>query len=182
MSRPISARISDRNFPIVVRLSWQYCQSLDAIRHITIGAPNPSGSGVVPIPLTDVAKVSLVSGPSFIYRENQERYIPVKFSVRGRDLGGAVLEAQRKVAEQVPLPAGSLLEWVGEFGDLQEALERLEVVVPVSIALILLDSRALDRPLQPTDDPFGPVECGHECRGLAQESRPWTVRGALSRE
>jgi cobalt-zinc-cadmium resistance protein CzcA len=129
---------SDRNFSIVVRLSPQYRQSLDAIRHITIGAPNPSGSGVVPIPLTDVAKVSLVSGPSFIYRENQERYIPIKFSVRARDLGGAVLEAQRKVAEQVPMPAGSRLEWVGEFGDLQDALERLEVVVPLGIALILL--------------------------------------------
>ena len=129
---------SDRNFPIVVRLAKQYRQSLDAIQHITIGAPNPSGSGVVPIPLTDVARVSLVSGPSFIYRENQERYIPIKFSVRGRDLGGAVLEAQRKVTEQVPMPAGSRVEWVGEFGDLQDALERLEVVVPLSIALILL--------------------------------------------
>jgi len=117
---------SDRNFPIIVRLAPKFRQSLDAIRHITVGAPNPSGNGVVPIPLTDVAKVSLVSGPSFIYRENQERYIPVKFSVRGRDLGGAVLEAQRKVAEQVPLPVGSRLEWVGEFGDLQEALERLK--------------------------------------------------------
>jgi cobalt-zinc-cadmium resistance protein CzcA len=61
---------SDRNFPIVVRLAPQYRQSLDAIRHITIGATNPSSSKVVPIPLTDVAKVSLVSGPSFIYREN----------------------------------------------------------------------------------------------------------------
>jgi len=129
---------SDRNFPIIVRLAPKFRQSLDAIRHITVGATNPSGNGVVPIPLTDVAKVSLVSGPSFIYRENQERYIPVKFSVRGRDLGGAVLEAQRKVAEQVPLPVGSRLEWVGEFGDLQEALERLKIVVPLSIALILL--------------------------------------------
>ena len=129
---------SDRNFPIVVRLAPQYRQSLDAIRHITIGATNPSGSGVVPIPLTDVAKVSLVSGPSFIYRENQERYIPIKFSVRDRDLGGAVLEAQHKVAEQVALPPGSRLEWVGEFGELQEAIQRLEIVVPVSIALILL--------------------------------------------
>src|ERR1700757_2594269 len=83
---------SDRNFPIVVPLAPQYRQSLDAIRQITVGATNPSGSGVVPIPLTDVAKVSLVSGPSFIYRESQERYIPIKFSVRDRDLGGAVLE------------------------------------------------------------------------------------------
>jgi cobalt-zinc-cadmium resistance protein CzcA len=58
--------------------------------------------------------------------------------VRGRDLGGAVLEAQRNVTQQVKLPAGSRLEWVGEFGDLQEALDRLKVVVPLSIALILL--------------------------------------------
>ena len=129
---------SDRNFPIIVRLARQYRESLDSMRHVTVGAPNPSGNGVVPIPLTDLAEVKLVSGPSFIYRENQQRYIPIKFSVRGRDLGGAVLEAQRKVAEQVQLPPGSRLEWVGEFGDLQEAIERLKIVVPISIMLILL--------------------------------------------
>jgi cobalt-zinc-cadmium resistance protein CzcA len=129
---------SDRNFPIVVRLAPQYRESLDAIRRITVGAANPSGSGVVPIPLTDVAKVSLVSGPSFIYHENQERYIPIKFSVRDRDLGSAVLEAQRKVAEQVALPPGSRIEWVGEFGELQEAIDRLAVVVPLSLALICM--------------------------------------------
>ena len=129
---------SDRNFPIVVRLAPQYRQNLDAIRHITVGATSPSGSGVVPIPLTDVAKVSLVSGPSFIYRENQERYVPIKFSVRDRDLGGAVLEAQRKVAEQVALPPGSRLEWVGEFGELREAINRLAIAVPLSLALICI--------------------------------------------
>jgi cobalt-zinc-cadmium resistance protein CzcA len=85
-----------------------------------------------------VAKVSLVSGPSFIYRENQERYVPIKFSVRDRDLGSAVLEAQRKVAEQVALPPGSRLEWVGEFGELQEAIDRLAVAVPLSLALICM--------------------------------------------
>ena len=129
---------SDRNFPIVVSLAPQYRQNLDAIRHITVGATSPSGSGVVPIPLTDVAKVSLVSGPSFIYRENQERYVPIKFSVRDRDLGGAVLEAQRKVAEQVALPPGSRLEWVGEFGELREAINRLAIAVPLSLALICI--------------------------------------------
>jgi cobalt-zinc-cadmium resistance protein CzcA len=129
---------SDRNFPIIVRLAPQYRQSLDAIRHITVGATNPSGNGVVPIPLTDVAKVSLVSGPSFIYRENQERYIPIKFSVRDRDLGSTVLEAQHKVAEQVALPPGSRIEWVGEFGELQEAINRLAVAVPLSLALICM--------------------------------------------
>jgi cobalt-zinc-cadmium resistance protein CzcA len=129
---------SDRNFPIVVRLAAQYRNSLDAIRHITIGAPNPNGSGVVPIALTDVATVKLTTGASFIYREGQERYIPIKFSVRGRDLGTTVLEAQKKVDEAVPIPGGYHLEWVGEFGNLEEAVARLEVVVPIAIALICL--------------------------------------------
>jgi heavy metal efflux system protein len=129
---------SDRNFPIVVRLAPEYRQSLDAMRQIPIGASNPNGNGIVPIPLSDTAKVSLVPGYSFIYRENQERYIPIKFSVRGRDLGGAVLEAQRKISEQVRLPAGARLEWVGEFGDLQDAIQRLEVVVPVTLFLIVM--------------------------------------------
>ena len=129
---------SDRHFPMVVRLAPEYRSSMDAIRRIAIGAPNPGGNGVVPVPLGEVATVALVSGPSFIYREHQERYIPIKFSVRGRDLGGAVLEAQRKVAQQVRLPAGYRLEWVGEFGNLEDAVRRLEIVVPISIALILL--------------------------------------------
>jgi len=64
--------------------------------------------------------------------------LPIKFSDRGRDLGGAVLEAQQRVAEQVQLPPGYRLEWVGEFGNLQDAIERLEIVVPLSIALIAL--------------------------------------------
>jgi cobalt-zinc-cadmium resistance protein CzcA len=129
---------SDRSFPIVVRLAAPYRQNLEAIRHITIGAANPTAGGPVQIPLADVATVGLVSGASFIYRENQERYIPIKFSVRGRDLGDAVLEAQRKVGEQVAMPGGYHLEWVGEFGELEEALGRLAVVVPLSIGLILL--------------------------------------------
>jgi cobalt-zinc-cadmium resistance protein CzcA len=129
---------SDRNFPIIVRLAPEFRQNLTAIRNIMIGAPNPNGNGVVPIPLTDVAKVELTSGASFIYREGQERYIPIKFSVRGRDLGTAVLEAQRKVDEAIPLPGGYHLEWVGEFGNLEDAIARLEVVVPLAIVLICL--------------------------------------------
>ena len=129
---------SDRNFPMVVRLAPNYRQSLDAIRRITIGAPNPGGSGVVPIPLTDVASVRLVSGAAFVYRENQERYIPIKFSVRGRDLGSAVSEAQHKIEQQVQLPAGYRIEWVGEFGELQEAIGRLAVAVPLALGLICL--------------------------------------------
>ncbi len=129
---------SDRNFPMTVRLAPDYRQSLESIKRITVGAPNPNGNGIVQIPLTDVASVKLVSGASFIYREQQERYIPLKFSVRGRDLGSAVMEAQQKVAEQVQIPGGYRLEWVGEFGQLEDAIARLKLVVPLSILLILL--------------------------------------------
>jgi cobalt-zinc-cadmium resistance protein CzcA len=127
---------SDRNFPIMVRLAPKYRQSLDAIRRITVGAPAPGGNGVIQVPLTDVATINFVSGASFIYREQQERYIPIKFSVRGRDLGGAVLEAQQRVAQEVHLPGGYRVEWVGELGQLQSALARLELMVPVSLVLI----------------------------------------------
>ena len=126
---------SDRNFPIIVRLSEQYRKSIDDLRRIPIGATNPNG-GVVQIPLSDVATVKLTSGASFIYREQQERYIPIKFSVRGRDLGATVLEAQQRISEQIAMPGGYHTEWVGEFGNLQEALNRLEVVVPLSILVI----------------------------------------------
>ncbi|THD65285.1 CusA/CzcA family heavy metal efflux RND transporter [Phenylobacterium sp.] len=126
---------SDRNFPIVVRLQPEDRGDLAAIRSLPIGAASPNG-GVVQATLADVADVRLTSGAAFIYRENQERYIPIKFSVRGRDLGGAVLEAQRAVAEKVKVPGGYHLEWVGELGELQSALTRLEVVVPLSLLLI----------------------------------------------
>ncbi len=129
---------SDRNFPMIVRLAPEYRQSLAAMGRITIGAPNPNGNGIVQIPLSDLASVSLVSGASFIYREQEQRYIPLKFSVRGRDLGSAILEAQRKVAQQVSMPGGYRLEWVGEFGNLQEAMQRLAIAVPLSILLICI--------------------------------------------
>jgi cobalt-zinc-cadmium resistance protein CzcA len=128
---------SDRHFPMRVRLAPQYRRSLETIRNITVGAANPAG-GVIQVPLSEIATVELVSGAAFIYRENQERYIPVKFSVRGRDLGGAVLEAQARIAEEVTLPPGFHLEWVGQFTNLQDAVQRLTIVVPVTIALIAL--------------------------------------------
>ncbi len=127
---------SDRHFPMVIRLASEYRENLDAIRRITIGTPNLSGNGVIQVPLSDVANVSLVSGASFIYREQEQRYIPIKFSVRDRDLGSAVLEAQQKVEQQVKLPGGYRVEWAGEFGDLQEAIKRLAVAVPLSLVLI----------------------------------------------
>jgi cobalt-zinc-cadmium resistance protein CzcA len=127
---------SDRNFPIIVRLAPEFRQSLASIEAITVGAPAPGGSGTIQVPLSDVATVKLTTGASFVYREDQQRYIPIKFSVRGRDLGGAVLEAQRKVAQQVVLPGGYHLEWVGELGQLQNALSRLEVMIPLSLLIM----------------------------------------------
>src|SRR5450631_276597 len=126
---------SDRHFPIIVRLAPQYRKSAEAIQNLRIGGRGPNGA-ITQIPLSEVASIKLVSGAAYIYREQQERYLPIKFSVRERDLGGAVREAQDKVAAQVQLPPGSRIEWVGEFGNLQDAIKRLSIVVPISLALI----------------------------------------------
>lgn len=127
---------SDRHFPIVVRLAPKFRQNAEAIQNLRIGVQGPSG--VTQVPLSEVANVRLVSGASYIYRERQERYLPIKFSVRDRDLGSAIQEAQAKIGARVRLPVGSRLEWVGEFGNLQEAIARLSVVVPLSLGLIAL--------------------------------------------
>jgi heavy metal efflux system protein len=127
---------SDRHFPIVVRLAPRFRENLDALRNITIGAQGANGT--IQVPLSEIADIKLTSGAAYIYREQQERYIPIKFSVRGRDVGSAVLEAQRKVAQSVVLPAGERLVWVGEVENLQDAIKSLSVLVPTSIALILI--------------------------------------------
>ena len=129
---------TDRHFPIVVRLKPEQRDTIDAIRRITIGAPSPDGAGTIQVPLSEVADVKLTSGASFIYREHQERYIPIKFSVRGRDLGGAVDEAHARINQTVHLPTGYHLEWAGELDNLNNAVARLEVVVPISLLVILL--------------------------------------------
>jgi len=126
---------SDRHFPIIVRLAPEYRKSAEAIQNLRIGAAGPNGT-VTQVPLSEVAAISLVSGAAYIYREQQERYLPIKFSVRERDLGSAIREAQDKVAAEVQLPPGSRLEWVGEFGNLQDAIKRLSIVVPISLILI----------------------------------------------
>ena len=128
---------SDRHFPMVVRLAPKYRESLEAIRRIPIGVQGPTG-GITQVPLAEVATVQIVSGAFYIYREQQQRYVPVKFSVRGRDLGSAVLEAQERVADKVKIPAGYRVEWVGEFGNLKSALQRLAIAVPIAVAMILL--------------------------------------------
>lgn len=129
---------TDRHFPIVVRLKPEQRDTIDAIRRITVGAPSPDGAGTIQVPLSEVADVKLTSGASFIYREHQERYIPIKFSVRGRDLGGAVDEAHARIERTVHLPSGYHLEWAGELDNLNNAVARLEVVVPISLLMILL--------------------------------------------
>ena len=127
---------SDRHFPIVVRLAPQFRQSPEAIANLGIGMQGPNG--VTQVPLREVSTVKLVSGASYIYREQLQRYLPIKFSVRDSDLGSTIQEAQRKIAEEVQLPPGARLEWVGEFGNLQDAIARLKIVVPLSLALIAL--------------------------------------------
>jgi heavy metal efflux system protein len=127
---------SDRFFPIVVRLAPRFRQTIETINNLTISVQDPATSRVTQIPLKEVAKIKLESGPLFIYREGRERYIPIRFSVRDRDLGSAILEAQRKIAEQVHLPPGYRLEWAGQFGNLQDAIKRLSVIVPITILLI----------------------------------------------
>ncbi|WP_338634595.1 CusA/CzcA family heavy metal efflux RND transporter [Afipia carboxidovorans] len=126
---------SDRHFPIIVRLAPEYRKSAESIQNLRIGVQGANGS-VTQIPLSEVATIKLVSGAAYIYREQQQRYLPIKFSVRERDLGSAIREAQQKVAEEVHLPSGTRAEWVGEFGNLQDAIKRLSVVVPISLALI----------------------------------------------
>ena len=127
---------SDRHFPIIVRLAPQYRKSAEVIQNLRIGAQGPNG--ITQVPLSEVATIKLVSGAAYIYREQQERYLPIKFSVRERDLGGAIREAQEKVAANVQLPPGSRVEWVGEFGNLQDAIKRLSIVVPISLTLIAM--------------------------------------------
>ncbi len=131
----------ERHFPLVVRLRPEYRQNTEAIKAIQVASSTAGPSGppsTAYVPLSNVARISLQSGASYIYRENNRRYIPVKFSVRQRDLGGTVGEAQANVAAQVRLPEGYHTDWSGEFGELKEAQRRLAIIVPVSLLLILL--------------------------------------------
>ena len=127
---------SDRHFPIIVRLAPKFRRDFESIRQLTI--PAQYQGSVAQIPLVEVASVRLLSGAAYIYREQQRRYIPIKFSVRNRDLGGAVADAQSRIAEEVQLPPGVTLEWVGEFSNLQDAIVRLKIIVPITVALIAL--------------------------------------------
>jgi cobalt-zinc-cadmium resistance protein CzcA len=128
---------ADRQFNVTVRLPPEYRSSLEAVRNIKVGFTTPDGNNAY-IPLTELADISLDTGGSFIYREARERYIPIKFSVRGRDLGGTVEEAQQRIAKNVKLPTGYRIAWAGEFESLQLANARLAVIIPISLALIMV--------------------------------------------
>jgi cobalt-zinc-cadmium resistance protein CzcA len=125
-----------REWNLVVRYAPEWRNSVEKIRNIKVGYTTASGANAY-IPLRELADVKLETGGSWIYHETMSRFIPVKFSVRGRDLAGAVSEAQERIKKNVPLPPGYRLVWSGEFEDLQLAKERLEVVVPISLLLIL---------------------------------------------
>jgi cobalt-zinc-cadmium resistance protein CzcA len=127
----------DRQFAVSVRLPPEYRSSLEAARSLKIAYQTPSGTNAY-IPLTELADITLDTGASYIYHESGERYIPVKFSVRDRDLAGAVAEAQRRIAERVKLPGGYRIVWAGEFQDLQSAQARLAIIVPISLLLIVV--------------------------------------------
>jgi cobalt-zinc-cadmium resistance protein CzcA len=88
--------------------------------------------------LRDIAEVNLENGASYIYRENSQRFIPLKYSVRGRDLGSTVAQAQRHLAQTVPLPQAYRMEWTGEYGAMVEAQKRLAFIVPLSLLLIMM--------------------------------------------
>jgi cobalt-zinc-cadmium resistance protein CzcA len=129
----------EMNFPLTVRLALQYRDNVDAIRSVPVALPNADPkSPTAYIALGDVAEVRLETGAAYIYRQNTERFVPIKYSVRGRDLGSTVAEAQQRIAKNVELKDGYRLEWSGEFGALVEAQKRLAVIVPLSLLLIMM--------------------------------------------
>ena len=127
----------DRQFNLAVRLDPKYRSSIDAIRTVKVAYQTPSGTNGY-VPLSELANITLDTGASFIYRERSQRFIPIKFSVRGRDLGSTVEEAQARVNQAVKLPNGYRIIWAGEFEDLQNAKQRLLIVVPITLLLILV--------------------------------------------
>jgi cobalt-zinc-cadmium resistance protein CzcA len=121
----------DRRFDLVVRWQPKYRQSSEAIRQIQVALP---GGGYVP--LGQVANITAAEGASFVYREGLRRYVPLRFSVRGRDMQSAIDEAKQAVAKQIKLPDGVFLDWVGEYSELQQANHRFTIVIPLALLLI----------------------------------------------
>jgi cobalt-zinc-cadmium resistance protein CzcA len=138
----------DRRFSLVVRLPENLRSDLDALKRIPIALPNDDSSseklnqvvfnGRNFIPLSEVAEFDFGPGPNQISRENGKRRIVVTCNVRGRDLGSFVSEAQARIGQGIKIPPGCWIAWGGQFEQLQSASQRLGVVVPVALFLILL--------------------------------------------
>ncbi len=126
---------ADRQYGVNVRAAPKFRDSIEAVKNAKINIATPNGNAYVP--LIEVADITLDTGASYIFHEKNRRFIPIKFSVRGRDLGGAVAEAKEKIAKAVALPNGYTMEWAGEFEELEQAQQRLAIVVPLSLLLIL---------------------------------------------
>jgi cobalt-zinc-cadmium resistance protein CzcA len=121
----------EKHFDLTVRWLAPYRDSIEAIREITVSTPDGSN-----VPLGQLASVTPEEGPSVIYREDATRYSPIKFSVRGRDLKSTIAEAKEKIASQVHLPYDTHLEWGGEINELNEAMGRLILIIPLTLMLI----------------------------------------------
>ncbi len=124
----------EKLFDLVVRMKPQFRESAQQIGALLVGTP--SGQQ---IPLSELANIHEASGASFIYRENNSRYIGVQYSVEGRDLQGAVADGQRAIADiQKSLPAGYRLTWGGEYSELLEAKHQMEIIGPLALLLIFM--------------------------------------------
>jgi cobalt-zinc-cadmium resistance protein CzcA len=123
----------EKQFDLVVRLEQQFRDNPEAIRNLLVAAPDGSQ-----IPLKELADIRVQNGASFIYREDNSRYIGVQFSVTGRDLAGAVDDARRQVQAQVPLPEGYRLDWGGEYKNYTAARRQLNLVLPLTVFVIFL--------------------------------------------
>jgi len=123
----------EKRFDLVVRYQSQYRDTIEHIRRILVTTPDG-----FKIPLEELSDIKVEEGASMIYREGNSRYAAVKFSVRERDLGGTIYDAQAKVKRRVLLPPGYHLEWAGEFESERRAEARLAIVIPLTIVAIFL--------------------------------------------
>jgi cobalt-zinc-cadmium resistance protein CzcA len=119
-------------FDLVVRLAPQYRQTPETIGNILVATP-----GGQQIPMRELATISVSNGAAFIYRQDNSRYIGIQYSVEGRDLAGAVEDAQRAVARQVSLPPGYRVVWGGEYQEYTASRAELQVVLPITLLLIV---------------------------------------------
>jgi cobalt-zinc-cadmium resistance protein CzcA len=124
----------DKRFDVTLRLDKAYRDSVDSIGDLPIALPNDAGT----IPLSSIADIKVRQGASRISREGVTRNASVKANLIGRDQGGFVQEARAKVARAVKLPPGYSLVWGGQFENQQRAIERLKVIVPLSVLLIFV--------------------------------------------